>query len=128
MDRLASAWLIRRFIDPSAVFRFVGTDEIEEAAKGSVTFDVNGGDFTHVGQLCTFEVLVRAFGIKDSALNKIAEIVHDIDIRDGKYNNPLTKGIESLLIGLSRTARDDMEALHMAINLFEMLYVSEKHT
>ncbi|MBF0607671.1 MAG: chromate resistance protein [Magnetococcales bacterium] len=128
VDRFACAWLIRRYIDHSAVFRFVDTDEIEEAAKGSVTFDVNGGDFTHVGQLCTFEVLVRVFGIKDSTLNKIAEIVHDIDIRDGKYNNPRTKGIESLLMGLSRMAKDDMDALHMAINFFEMLYIAEKHT
>ncbi|MBF0537111.1 MAG: chromate resistance protein [Nitrospirae bacterium] len=127
VDRLSSAWLIKRFIDASAVFRFVDNEALDGIDKDAVTFDISGGDFTHVGQLCTFEVIIKAFGLKDAALNRIAEIVHDIDTNDNRYDNPETKGIEGILIGLSRTARDDMEALQMAMALFEMLYASKRH-
>ncbi|KJU81730.1 chromate resistance exported protein [Candidatus Magnetobacterium bavaricum] len=126
VDRLACAWLIKRFIDPLAVFRFVDNEEIDAIDKDAVTFDIRGGNFAHIGQLCTFEVLIKTFDLKDAALSKIAEIVHDIDINENRYNE--TKVIEALLIGLSRTARDDMEALQMATVLFEMLYASEKRT
>ncbi|MBF0344911.1 MAG: chromate resistance protein [Nitrospirae bacterium] len=128
VDRLASAWLIKRFIDTSALFNFVDNEAVGGIDKDTVTFDIRGGDFTHVGELCTFEVLIRVFGLKDGALNNIAEIVHKIDIKDGRNGTPETKAIEELLVGLDRTARDDLEALQMGMTLFEMLYASKRRT
>ncbi len=93
--------------------------------KDHLTFDVSGGAFTHVGDLCTFEVLVKSFGIKDRAVKKIGEIVHEIDVKDDRYKVPEAQGIESLLSGIRKTAKDDMECLKKGIGVFEMLYASK---
>ena len=79
IDRIASAWLIRRFIDPAAAIRYANTPEADEVA-----FDMRGGTFSHRGNLCTFETMVAAFGLEDPSLHLIGEIVHEIDLRDGK--------------------------------------------
>lgn len=126
VDRMASAWLIRRFIDTHASFRFADEKDLAATGKGQVTFDVSGGEFTHIGELCTFEVLVKAFGIKDKAVRKIAEIVHELDIKDDKYRNAETKGLEEILSGLRKAVRDDAELLEKGISIFEMLYLSKK--
>ncbi|HET6515366.1 MAG TPA: chromate resistance protein ChrB domain-containing protein [Thermodesulfovibrionales bacterium] len=125
VDRMASAWLIRRFIDKGAKFGLLDETELAAAGKGSVTFDLRGGAFTHVGDLCTFEVLVKSFGIKDRAVKKIAELVHEIDVRDDRYRAPEAQGIESLLSGIRKTAKDDMECLERGVAVFEMLYASK---
>lgn len=125
VDRMASAWLIKRFIDKEAVFDFIDEKDLKRLSGEAITFDIRGGEFTHVGDLCTFEVLLRSFNIKDRAVKKIAEIVHEIDIRDGKYRNPETIGIEELLRGIRKTAGDDRDALERGISLFEMLYASK---
>lgn len=124
IDRMASAWLIRRFIDTAAKFRFI--DEKDAGAIGAkeITFDLQGGAFTHHGELCTFEVLVRSFGIKDKAVRKIAEIVHDLDLRDEKYGHREASGIEEVLSGIRKTVRDDAEMLDKGMAVFEMLYQS----
>ncbi|MGH9364601.1 MAG: chromate resistance protein ChrB domain-containing protein, partial [Thermoanaerobaculia bacterium] len=83
IDRIASAWLIRRFTDPKARFRFV--DPREPARPGELRFDMVGGDFTHEGDRCTFETLLAHTGGRDTGLRHIAEIVHDIDLKDGKF-------------------------------------------
>jgi hypothetical protein len=124
VDRMASAWLIKKFIDKKAIFRFIDEQGMEDLGKETVTFDTRGGQFTHIGDMCTFETLVRVFGIRDKAIKKIGEIVHDLDVKDDKYKNPETKGIEDILIGIRKTSKDDAEALEKGIALFEMLYAS----
>jgi len=123
VDRMASAWLIRRFIDPDARFAFIS--ETGKPNAGSLLFDVNGGEFTHHEDLCTFEVLMKAFGLKQRPLKKIAEIVHELDIKDGRYAAPEARGIEELLTGIRKTAKNDDEALEKGIAVFGMLYASQ---
>lgn len=125
IDRMASAWLIRRFIDPKATFAFIDERAMSAQEAGTVAFDVRGGEFTHVGDLCTFEVLVRSFGIKDKAVRKIAEIVHDLDVKDDKYGKPEATGVEDILTGIRKTAKNDADGLERGIAAFEMLYQSK---
>jgi hypothetical protein len=124
IDRMASAWLIRRFVDPEGTFRFIDEKDRGKLAEGEVPFDMQGGEFTHHGDLCTFEVLVRSFGIKDKAVRKIAEIVHDLDLKDDKYGNAAGSGIEEVLTGIRKTVKDDADMLEKGIAVFEMMYQS----
>jgi len=125
IDRMASAWFIRRFVDAKAAFTFVSEKEIASTGRNVVTFDLQGGEFTHVGDLCTFEVLVRSFGIKDKAVKKIAEIVHDLDVKDDKYGKPEASGVEEILAGIRKTAKNDADGLERGMAAFEMLYQSK---
>lgn len=125
VDRMASAWLIRRFIDPKASFIFFDEHNIGSLDNTTVAFDVRGAEFTHVGDLCTFEVLIKSFAIKDKAVKKIAEIVHDLDVKDEKYAKLETAGVEEILIGLRKASKDDSAALEQGIKVFEMLYLSK---
>lgn len=122
VDRMASAWLIRRFIDPRAAFQFIDERELGGLGPKAAVFDVRGGEFTHVGDLCTFEVLVKSFGIKDRAVKKMAEIVHDLDVKDDKYGKPETAGVEDILAGIRKTAKNDADGLERGMAAFEMLY------
>ncbi|RJR21311.1 MAG: hypothetical protein C4581_02430 [Nitrospiraceae bacterium] len=124
VDRMASAWLIKKFIDSGAVFSFIDEDVKDKAPGGAVTFDTKDGDFTHKGDLCTFEVLVRTFGIKDTAVKKIAELVHELDVRDGKYSSHKARGVEEILIGVRKSSKNDREILMKGMDVFEMLYTS----
>ena len=103
VDRIASAWLIKRFIDPKARFVF------GEARGDAVSFDLFEGDYTHDGDRCTFEVLVQRFGLdQDTALRAIAEMVHDVDLKDNKFGRDETPGFERLIAGIvKRNARDE---------------------
>jgi len=123
VDRMASAWLIRRFIDPRAVFRFVAGHAYQPAA-GEIRFDMAGGEFTHDGDRCTFEALLDRSGIVDDALRAIAEIVHDIDLRDGKFARPEAAGVAALVDGIAHGTADDHERLRRAAGLFDDLYRS----
>jgi len=125
VDRIASAWLVRKCIDPGAAFAFVEEKEMEGLGQDRITFDVRNGEFTHVGDLCTFEVLLKSFGIKDRVLRKVAEVVHELDVRDGKYETPEARGIEEILTGIRKTAKDDSEILYRGMAVFEMLYASK---
>jgi hypothetical protein len=125
IDRMASAWLIRRFIDPKASFAFIEEREIAGLGKNAAAFDVRGAEFTHVGELCTFEVLMKSFGIRDKAVKKIAEIVHDLDVKDEKYGKPEAAGVEEILTGIRKTAKTDSDALEKGMAVFEMLYKSK---
>ena len=125
VDRIASAWLIKGFIDKKAGFDFIDESEMESLKDGAVTFDVGGGDFTHVGDMCTFEVLLKSFRIRDRALKKISEIVHQIDLRDDRFLIPESKGIEEVLAGIRKTGRSDPEILEKGMGVFEMLYASK---
>lgn len=126
VDRMACAWLIKRFIDPEAAFAFIDEDGMDVLPSSTIVFDMYGGEFTHSGDLCTFEVLIRAFALKDKALKPIAETVHDLDIKDAKYRSPEAMGIERILTGIRKTASDDAEALAKGMQVFEMLYQAKK--
>ena len=123
VDRMASAWLIRRFIDRDARFRFV-SDPRYKPGRGEVRFDMFDGEFTHVGDRCTFEVLLERFAPDDPALRSLAEVVHDIDLKDGKFGRPETPGIELLLSGIARAEPDDMRRIERGAALFDALYAS----
>ncbi len=122
VDRIASAWLIRRFLDPKARFRF--TDSKEPPRKRELRFDMVGGDFTHEGDRCTFETLLAHTGIRDRALAEIAEIIHDIDLKDKKFGRNEAAGIECLLTGLILANGEDDARLERGLLLFDELYQS----
>ncbi len=121
IDRIASAWLIRRFIDPKARFVFVSKGT-EKVPRGTVPFDMYGSEFTHHGEDCTFETLKKAFDLKDTALQSIAEIVHDIDLKDNKYGRKEAEGIERVIAGLSQRLKDDNKLLEKGLEIFDALY------
>jgi hypothetical protein len=107
VDRIASAWLIRRFIDPKATFRFVLERE-HQPRSGEMRFDMYEGEFTHQGDRCTFEVLIERFGLQERGLAPIAEIIHDLDLKDAKYGRSETPGVERMIAGIvAAHARDD---------------------
>src|SRR5262249_49355079 len=121
VDRIASAWLIRRFIDPEARFRFVRGGE-EAKAPDDLRFDMFEAEFTHEGDLCTFEVLRRRFGLEDPALARVAEIVHDIDLKDGKFAHAETVGVDHLVAGIAMRHEDDEARVRDGSAVFEALY------
>jgi hypothetical protein len=125
VDRFASAWLIRRFIDENAAFSFIDENDLDNMAEDVVPFDIRGVRFTHAGDQCTFEVLMKSFNLKDKALRKIAEIVHELDVKDNKFRTSEAKGIEDILLGIRKTAKCDHEALGKGMAIFEMLYISK---
>ena len=124
IDRIGSAWLIRRFIDPDASFKFVPAKGYVPA-PGELRFDMFEAEFTHEGDRCTFEVLVDHAGLKkDRALAAIAEIVHDVDLKDGKFARPEAEGIRTLITGICNGTQDDGERLARGTAVFEDLYRS----
>ncbi|MEW6054067.1 MAG: chromate resistance protein ChrB domain-containing protein [Nitrospirota bacterium] len=125
VDRFASAWLVKKFIDKKPSFAFIDEQDLQAMAQDVVAFDIRGGRFTHSGDLCTFEVLIKSFGLKNKALRKMAEIVHELDMKDDKFRTPEAKGIEDILSGIRRTTEDDHESLEKGMAIFEMLYVSK---
>jgi hypothetical protein len=121
VDRIASAWLVRRFIDPKAKFKFV-VGKGYEPSPGELRFDMFDAEFTHVGDRCTFEVLLDRMGLKDPALDAIGEVVHDIDLKDEKFRRPQAAGLETLLAGVALRAKDDDERLTRGSAIFDDLY------
>jgi hypothetical protein len=110
VDRIASAWLIRRFIDPRARFVFVDPESFEHE-PGTLRFDMFEGEFTHEGDGCTFETLVARFGLDEPALRALAQIVHDIDCKDEKFGRPETPGVAAIVDGIVRGHADDWTRL-----------------
>jgi hypothetical protein len=121
VDRMASAWLIRRFIDPDAKFRFVATREYRHQPR-ELRFDMFEGEYTHQGELCTFEVLLARFEITDAAVRPIAEIVHDIDLKDEKHGRRETAGFEAVVNGIAMAHREDDARLARAGAVLDDLY------
>ncbi|MBI4750848.1 MAG: chromate resistance protein [Acidobacteria bacterium] len=121
VDRMASAWLIRRLIDPAA--RFVYVDPTSYAHEPDhLRFDMFEGEFTHQGNLCTFEVLLDLSGSSDLALRAIGEIVHDLDLKDNVYQRAETGGIKAVINGITLEIQDDSRRLEIATLVFEALY------
>ena len=123
VDRTACAWLIRRFIDPSARFRFVSGGGYRPG-RGEIRFDMAGAEFTHDGERCTFEVLLERFRLRDSALRSIAEIVHDLDLEDSRFGRPETAGVGRMILGLALSTADDTVRLKQGAALLDGLYQS----
>jgi hypothetical protein len=123
VDRIASAWLIRRFIDPKAKFKF--TDSRSYQPKpGEVRFDMFEAEYTHEGDRCTFETLLQRAGLRDRALRAIGEIVHDVDCKDSKFGREEAPGVAALLRGLVRAYPDDTTRLERGGQAFDDLYAS----
>lgn len=121
VDRIASAWLIRTFLDPQAHFRFVSARGYKPRS-GDLRFDMFDAEYSHEGDRCTFETLVRRFGIKDKALRAVGEVVHDIDLKDDKYGRDETRGIASLTEGIVFSTSADEERLDRGGAVFADLY------
>jgi hypothetical protein len=119
IDRIASAWLIKRFYDPEAKFGFA---DAADASRKGIPFDVLGAEFGHHGDDCTFETLVKRFAIKDRRVKVIAEIVHEADLHDGKFTRNEAAGIDLAINGLVEAIPDDDELLARGTALFEGLY------
>ena len=119
IDRLCSAWLIRKFIDPVARFAFASEKRLP---AGSIPFDVFGAQFSHHGDRCTFETLVETFQIKDRAVATLAELVHDIDLKDHKYGRPEAEGLDMIVRAISDSLGDDHRALHLGSQVLDALY------
>jgi len=122
-DRMASAWLIRRFIDDKASFKFVGARGYVPE-PGELRFDMYEGEYTHEGDNCTFEVLVGRFVPDDEALRAIAEIVHDVDCKDEKFDRDEAPGVAAVLLGIATSHDDDTARLEAARELFDGLYAA----
>jgi hypothetical protein len=120
VDRIASAWLIRRFIDPEATFKFI-------PPKGYVPhelelrFDMFEAEYSHEGDQCTFEVLCTKFALDVPGLRAVAELVHDIDIKDSKFGRAETAGLAAMIAGLALQHRDDDTRIARGSELFETL-------
>ena len=116
VDRMASAWLIRRSIDPNASFVF------RTKPRGSeIPFDMYTGDFGHHGERCTFETLAARFSLRDPAVAAIGQIVHDLDMKEARYNRPEAPAVGRLVDGLRQMHKDDGVLLEHGIAMFEAL-------
>ncbi len=121
VDRIASAWLIKRFIDAEARFVFCPADEIPADA---IPFDVAGAELGHHGEDCTFETLLRRMGLRDRKLAAIAQIVHEVDLKDQKFAREEARGIDLALRGLLSALKDDHDVLAQGMTFFDGLYAA----
>ncbi len=124
VDRIASAWLVRRFVDRKARFRFFQSGREDGPGAREISFDMVGGEFTHEGDRCTFETLLVRTGLGDRALAQIGEVVHDIDLKDNKFGRPEAAGVEIVLRGLILANPGDEARLERGIIFFDDLYQS----
>lgn len=124
IDRAASAWLIGRFLDPDAAFAFVG--DPAEVVADAVPFDMRGVEFSHRGDDCTFETLLRHHDLWDPVLWRIGAIVHEADLEDGRFDAPEAAGLDVVLRGLSMT-NDDHQVLATTGLVFDGLYAYFQH-
>jgi hypothetical protein len=119
IDRIASAWLIKRFCDPDARFAFA---DAADAARKGIPFDVLGAEFGHHGEDCTFETLVKRFALKDRRVKVVAEIVHEADLHDGKFTRHESTGVDLTIRALAEATPDDHELLERGMAIFDGLY------
>jgi hypothetical protein len=124
IDRMGSAWLIKRFVDPQARFGFV---EEPPRAGNAVPFDMFGVEFTHRGDWCTFETLAHTFAVNDVAVGRLASIVHDLDLKDDRHGAPEVGTVGALVDGLRQLYADDHVLLEEGMTMFEALYRAFSH-
>lgn len=119
IDRAACAWLIRRFLDPAAELVFV--DDVAHLPPGAIPFDMRGVDLSHHDGDCTFETILRRRELADPVLWRIAQLVHEADLDDARYDAPEAPGLDTILRGLSLTGTDE-ETLAVSGPIFDGLY------
>jgi hypothetical protein len=119
IDRVGSAWLIRKFIDPKA--KFIFAKKIPANGR-AVSFDMLDADFSHHGEDCTFETLLKCFRIQDKAAHKIREMIHDADLDDDKFERTECIGIDRVLKGWAREGLSDQEILRRGLQCFDALH------
>ena len=123
IDRIACPWLIRRFVDPKAVFLFVGASEVLAVADrfGAAPFDIDGVFWSHRGDRCTFDTMLDEFGLDTVPLRHLAEIVRGADTSRHRLA-PEAAGLLAISLGYSRSFRDDLEQLDAAMGVYDALY------
>jgi len=122
VDRIACAWLIRRFIDQNARFKFVDGRHYDPA-DGELRFDMADAEFTHEGDRCSFETLLLRAGLaNDPALVAIGEVIHDLDIGDGRFGRPEAPGLGAILAGVCASTDDDLQRIAMASDALNQFY------
>ena len=121
IDRIASAWLIKRFIDPQAQFVFASPVDFP---KDAIPFDAPGVELSHQGEDCTFETLLKRARLRDRRLVRLGELVHEADLRDGKYPHEAARGIDVAIRALLAASADDHQVLANGMTLFEGLYTT----
>jgi hypothetical protein len=122
IDRMASAWFIRKFVDPKARFSFVPSGKT--VSRKRVPFDMYGVDFGHHGSHCTLETLIERFGIADRATARLGQVVHDLDLKDGRYRMQECAAVGRFVDGLRLLYRDDHRLLAQGIVVMEALHRS----
>jgi hypothetical protein len=123
VDRIACAWLIRRFIDPEARFRFV-EPKTTVARKGELRFDMFEGEFTHEGDRCSFETLIHRLGLEDPALHSLAELIHDVDLKDAKFKRPEVSGFDRAILGVALLHQKDDDRLSAGKGVLDAFYAA----
>jgi hypothetical protein len=121
VDRMACGWLIQRFVDPTARFLFVSSED-HLPGPDEIRFDMHGGEFTHEGDKCSFEVMVEKFCNQDKAATRLAEVVHDIDLKENKFRHDETLGFKALLTGITACETDDHARIEQGMAVFEHMY------
>ena len=121
IDRIASAWLIKRFIDPEAEFLFAPPAEFP---RDAIPFDAPGAELSHHGEDCTFETLLKRARLRDRRLVRLAEVVHEADLRDGKFAHEEARGIDVAVRALLAASPDDHQVLAHGMALLEGLYAT----
>jgi len=123
VDRIACPWLLRRFVDPSAVFLFVAPSEVEAVAErfSATPFDIDGVFWSHRGELCTFDIMLDEFGLRSQALNRLALIVRGADTGRPELAAE-APGLLAASLGLSRMYSDDLAQLDAGITLYDAFY------
>jgi hypothetical protein len=121
IDRIGSAWLIARFLDPQAQFKFVSGKSYRPQSN-ELRFDMFEAEFTHEGDKCTFEVLLDHIGSRDTALRAIGEIIHDIDLKDNKFGRDEAPGIRTVIDGIAMATTDDSGRIARGASVFNDLY------
>jgi len=125
IDRVGSAWLIRRFIDPEAKFIF---GDAPAAHSKAIPYDMLDVEFSHHGDFCTFETLIDRFGIRDRAVQRLAEFIHDADLEDDKFHRVEGFGVERIFKGWAKKGLTDQEILSKGFECFEGLYAEFKRS
>lgn len=123
VDRVACPWLIRRFIDSEAEFLFVPKNQVKAVAEkeGAIPFDTPGAELDHDGDLCTFDVMIREYGLTDKPLSRLAKIVNAADTRRLE-NDPLAAGFEAIAVGYGLRFPDDQKNLEKQFEVYDALY------
>ena len=123
IDRVGSAWLIRKFIDQEAKFAFANTPTPQPEA---IPYDMLDVEFSHHGDSCTFETLIDRFGIRDRAVRLLAELIHDADLEDDKFHRAEGFGVERIFKGWAKQGLSDQEILSKGFECFDGLYAEFK--